>query len=440
MPLKGVTGSEATTRGGDPDGSELRSEATNLLEEDGREIDKVSFPLKIEEVKRDDGIWKNITGAVLVNIYEPEEKFRIGDRLEINGSLRPPPFPRNPSDFDYGVYLLRRGIVGQVWIGEGDAGKILSRDNINFIKRIAARGRDWMEKIIDLGPYGGRESLLKGILMGKREELDETLKANFINTGTIHIIAISGLNLVIVTAIILFICKIIFLPEIWTSIVSIAFLAIYVFLTGGRASVVRAAIMAGVFLGGKFFIRQTDKWTSLSLASLIILSLSPQELFDSGFQMTFMAVGGLMSLYPAMENVLKKRVKWLFNKPLACYFIKSILAILAAQIALGPFLVYYYYLFPLTLFIANLIIVPILSAVTILGFVSSLAGIVSFSLARAFNATNSIFLLIMDKTASFLGNLPGTITYLPQPSPLLFLFYYAILFLIFYPVKKISLT
>jgi len=407
----------------------------------GREINKISFPLQIEQVERKDD-WEKIGGKILVNIYDSKEDFRLGDRIEIRGYLRPLPTIRNPGDFDYGAYLLRKGILGQVSIKQkSKKGRcplfILSQDNINFIKRIASRGRDYMEKIIDLGPYdNGREALLKAMLIGKREGLEEGMKQNFINTGTVHIMAISGLHLVIVMAIILFICKITFLPERFASVLCIAFLIIYAFLTGGRASVWRATIMAGLYLGGKFFNRQVDKWTTLSLAGLIILSISPQALFDSGFQLTFMAVVGLMYLYPRLENILRERLKGLFNIATGRYVMKALLAILVAQIALGPFLIYYYFRFPLITFIANLAIVPLLGVVTILGFVASIAGGASLSLAMAFNTVNNIFLLIMEKTTAFLGNLPGQVVYLPRPHPLFFLFYYTIFFLLFLPIKE----
>ena len=411
---------------------------------------RISFPLKIEQIERKDQ-WQDMDGKILVNIYDSQEGFKIGDRLEIRGFLRPLPEMRNPGEFDYGAYLLRKGILGQMSVrakgnaalASGENGVchylILSRDNIPFIKRVASRGRDYMEKIIDLGPYdGGREALLKAMLIGKREDVDEGMKQNFINTGTVHIMAISGLHLVIVMAIILFICKITFLPGRCASLLCIAFLILYAFLTGGRASIWRAAIMAGLYLGGRLFNRQADKWTTLSLAGLIILSISPQALFDSGFQLTFMAVFGLMYFYPRLENVLREKWKRIFDIRVGRYFIKALLVILVAQIALGPFLIYYYYRFPLITFIANLAIVPILGVVTILGFVASIAGGVSLSLAMAFNAVNNIFLLIMDKTTSFLGSLPGQIIYLSAPHPLFFVFYYTILFLVFYPFKERS--
>jgi len=422
---------------------------------------RISFPFSIEQIKRKD-TWQDMDGKILVNIYEQGEiasdtprndkrGFRIGDQIEIKGYLRPLPTIRNPGEFDYGAYLLRKGILGQVSMKKGDSALfILSRDNIPFIKRVASRGRDYMEKIIDLGPYdNGREALLKAMLIGKREGIDKDLKQNFINTGTVHIMAISGLHLVIVMAIILFICKITFLPGRCASLLCIAFLILYAFLTGGRASIWRAAIMAGLYLGGRLFNRQADKWTTLSLAALIILSISPQALFDSGFQLTFMAVFGLMYLYPRLEIFLREKWKWIFDVSASGYFTrpvryllsngaKALLVILVAQISLGPFLIYYYYRFPLITFIANLAIVPILGVVTILGFVASIAGGVSLSLAMAFNAVNNIFLLIMDKTTSFLGSLPGQLIYLPRPHPLFFLFYYTILFLAFYPFKERS--
>ena len=152
---------------------------------------RISFPLKIEQVKQKD-TWQDMDGKILVSIYDSQKGFKIGDRLEIRGYLRPLPIVRNPGDFDYGAYLLRKGILGQVSIKQkSEKGRcplfILSRNNIPFIKRVASRGRDYMEKIIDLGPYdGGREALLKAMLIGKREGLDEGMKQNFINTGTVH--------------------------------------------------------------------------------------------------------------------------------------------------------------------------------------------------------------------------------------------------------------
>lgn len=396
---------------------------------------RFSFPLKIEQIKKENQ-WQDIDGKILVNVYDSREDFKIGDQLEIKGYLKPLPEMRNPADFDYGAYLLRKGILGQISIKQGKMNlEILSRNNINFIRRIAAYGRDWMERIIDLGPYNGREGLLKAMLIGKRESLDETFRNNFIDTGTAHIMAISGLHLVIVMAIILFMCRVVAIPDRWSSGICIVSLIIYAFLTGGRPSVWRAAIMAILFLCGRLLNRQIDRWTSLAMAGLIILSISPQALFDSGFQLTFIAVGGLMYFYPRLENILVNKFKQLFDNVIIRYFIKAMLVVSVVQISLGPFLIYNYYRFPLTTFIANLAVIPLLGIIITLGFVASIAGFISFSLARVFNAANNIFLLVMDKITSFLANIPGNVVYLPRPSPVVFLFYYIFLFLAFLPLK-----
>ena len=136
-------------------------------------------------------------------------------------------------------------------------------------------------------------AFMRAILLGDRSELPKRLNESFRNSGTMHILAISGLNVALLAGAFLFLFKLLRLKREIYYILTMLSLIFLMVLTGSSASVVRATIMCIIFLTGKLLGRPVDAYNSLGTAALIILAINPKDLFDIGFQLSFIAVGSI---------------------------------------------------------------------------------------------------------------------------------------------------
>jgi len=195
------------------------------------------------------------------------------------------------------------------------------------------------------------------------------IKEAFNKTGTTHILAISGYNIMIISWAVLSLLVYFFKRRtaFW---LSVAIIILFTILTGASSSVVRASIMGLLLLFANGYGRLYDPKNSIILAGVAMIWSNPFALvFDIGFQLSFVAVIGLMYLYPRIDSKLKKLPK-LGNLK------EMFLMTLSAQIAVAPLLIYYFKNFSLVSLLANILILPFLPAAMFIGFISGLAGVI----------------------------------------------------------------
>jgi len=212
-------------------------------------------------------------------------------------------------------------------------------------------------------------SFINGILLGSRQNIPEEIKEAFNKTGTTHILAISGYNIMIISWAVLSLLVYFFKRRtaFW---LSVAIIILFTILTGASSSVVRASIMGLLLLFANGYGRLYDPKNSIILAGVAMIWSNPFALvFDIGFQLSFVAVIGLMYLYPRIDSKLKKLPK-LGNLK------EMFLMTLSAQIAVAPLLIYYFKNFSLVSLLANILILPFLPAAMFIGFISGLAGVI----------------------------------------------------------------
>ena len=159
----------------------------------------------------------------------------------------------------------------------------------------------------NLSPFSA--GILNALILGDRQDLSSYLLDILMNLGTIHIIAISGFNVGIVAFIILLILKIIKIPRKPRYILTILLLIVYCILTGASPPVMRATVMAIIFLCAYFFEREVNIYNSLSLATLIILAVNPWQLFEISFQLSFLSVVSIVWLSPKIKSVFPEKIR-----------------------------------------------------------------------------------------------------------------------------------
>ena len=313
------------------------------------------------------GKTKNERILVTTNAF-PRRKF--GDELLIMGDLE---LPQNFTDFDYVTYLKKDGIGMTIFypkkieesrmnLSPAEKTKISIYRNIFIVK-------NKFQNAINLSVSEPNAAFINGILLGTRQNIPDDLKDAFSKTGTTHILAISGYNIMIISEAILLGLVWFFRRRIafWISVVVII---LFVILTGASASVVRAAVMGLLLSFAHGYGRLYDQKNSIILAGAVMIYHNPLTLvFDIGFQLSFAAVLGLIYLYPWLESRSYKISKLGVIKEL-------ILMTLSAQIAVAPLLIYYFGNFSLISLPANILILPFIPAAMLAGFITGLVGII----------------------------------------------------------------
>lgn len=210
---------------------------------------------------------------------------------------------------------------------------------------------------------------------------------------------------------------------------AILLLIVYCILTGSSAPVVRATVMATIFLCAYFLEREANVYNSLAIATLIILAANPWQLFEISFQLSFLSVVSIVWLAPKINSIFPEKL----NKiPWLRFSILTFSVSAAAWIGLMPLIAFYFKTFTTITVLANMIIVPYSAVITVSGFSFALIGILIPipSLAPIFAATNELLILILFKIHYFLVGIPGAYFKLPEVSFGCVLLYYVLLILV----------
>jgi competence protein ComEC len=236
---------------------------------------------------------------------------RQGDRLRLTGDVQAPPSRRNPADFDYGAYLRRRGIHALMNV-KNPAHAVITRRPRGPVAQIASVRSHIVTQLGRHVSSAEPRAVLRALLVGDRGRIAEETEDRFAATGLLHLLAISGLHVLLVGMMayqlirpMLVRCGFSWQTVEWTrALLTIGLLCGFALLTGGRPSVVRAVIMAVLFIGANGLQRNTRSLNTLGVAALILLVYRPLALFDAGFQLSFAAVGAIVSLNPRLESIL----------------------------------------------------------------------------------------------------------------------------------------
>lgn len=247
-----------------------------------------------------------IEAKLLIRFREPIP-LRYGDRIEVQGVLRHPNEQRNPGGFDYRSYLARRGVFGILYPNRGQ--EIILTDRSGFPPlRWTETLRRRVEIVIDEAYEENRvhAQVLKGMLLGLRNELSPDILDAFRNSGSIHILAVSGLHVGLIATVCFFGFSLLRLPRKATDLLTIAAVVLYACLVGFRPSVFRASLMAVIFLISRIIERDRDLFNLLAFAAFVLLLINPAQLWDIGFQLSFAAVASIVYLMPKWESFIAR--------------------------------------------------------------------------------------------------------------------------------------
>jgi competence protein ComEC len=253
-------------------------------------------------------------------------------------------------------------------------------------------------------------SVLEAMVLGEKKNIPRIIYDSMVKTGTVHILVVSGFNVGIVIFIVTLFLKLIRIPPGPRFILAIPCLIIYCLLTGASTPVVRATVMGIFFLAAYFIKREPDIYNSLSLAALFILLISPNQLFNIGFQLSFASVISIVYLYPKLKKAF--RLDALKNKFLK-FLAEGSTVSLSAWLGTSGFIAYYFKIISPVTILANLFIVPLATLITLCGICLVFAGLIAPPVASYFASSSEFAVTLLIKLNLFLSSLPGASFTLP---------------------------
>lgn len=345
-----------------------------------------------------------------------------GDLLEIVGKLEE---PREISgdNFPYRDWLARQGLF--VTVNYPSSTRKIATEQDFFLTmaqwftslRVGATAN--LQQFVP-GEEGG---LLVGMLLGDRSGIGPELNKAFRDTGTSHIVAISGSNITIVIGLVVFVLGR-FVSKKPTLIITLLIIAAYVILVGASASVVRAGLMGALSLGGLLLGREYAALLGLEASALIMSLFQPRVIWDVGFELSFLATLGLIIIARPLED-------WKFVAKWPPLLKEGLLITIAAEIMVLPLAAFYFHQISFVSLLANVFAVPALEAIMAVGLIAAGFGWIFGGwlpiLAVGAGAIVWIFLVYLIGTVEFFASLPFASTMLPTFSPIWLFYYYALL-------------
>ncbi|MFA4888036.1 MAG: ComEC/Rec2 family competence protein [Candidatus Omnitrophota bacterium] len=332
-----------------------------------------------------------------------------GDVLLLKGKLfRPYNFGANQRR-GFRDYLYNQGIYAFVRVRSASEIITLERNKGLGLKRFSLRLKSKIEAIIFKQVSVLTAAVLDAMLLGEKKFIPPLIYKSMMQTGTVHILVVSGFNTGIVAFIIFLILKLLRLKRKIRFILALPCLVIYCFATGASTPVVRATIMTIIFAAGFLVKREAQIYNSLAIAALSILLGNPRQIFDIGFQLSFSSVFAIAYLYPKLSGFLQtEKLKIRLLKLL----LEGALVSFSAWVGTCGIIAYQFRMFSPVTVLANILIVPLAGFITLCGFSLVLASLGLPPLAPLFGATAELAVSLLIKLNLLLLKFPGAYFYL----------------------------
>jgi ComEC/Rec2-like protein len=330
--------------------------------------------------------------SAVISIPKEQKELDFLHFYSAEAYLNPTQKPQYDFQFDYQKYLARQNIHYQGFVPNEISFK--KKESVSFADKIKQKRLDLLLRIDKSSLQPQNKAILKGIILADRTEIDQEIINHFSKTGLIHILAISGSHMAIIFLMILFVLNPIFSVKYRNIPIYISLAAIWgfaIFIDYGN-SVVRSCIMITVYYIMIFLQRKPNLLHSLALAGMMILSIDTQQLFDVGFQLSFLAVFGIFWLYKPITNHYKP----LKNRAIR-FILNTFSLSLAAQLTTLPLILFYFHQFSIMSVFINVVSIMVSQGFIIFSFIVSILFGIEF--------TPDWLLEIYDWCASFFLNM-----------------------------------
>lgn len=368
---------------------------------------KLNSNLKFKKYEASIVVGNKVFDAI-VNVEKAEKELDFNHYYKAKAYLAQPKSPEYDFQFDYSKYLKRKNISYQCYInGEISSGE---RTDLSFSEKIKQKRLETLQKISNSEMSLRSREFLKGIILADRTEIDSETVQDFNRSGLVHFLAISGTHIVVIFGMFYFLMMRFSSVRLkkYAIVISLLFIWIFAVFIGFGNSVVRSCIMISVYFIYVLLQRKPDLLHSMALSAFIILMIDTQQIFDVGFQLSFIAVLGIywlnqpiLKYLPRQNNFFKKLI---YN---------TISISVAAQLATLPLVLYYFHQFSLISIVANFIIVPFSELIIIFSFFMTALigfnvdiGTINLSYDFIINILLKVIHWFADFDAVFFDNIP----------------------------------
>jgi competence protein ComEC len=357
--------------------------------------------------------WQRCSGKVQLNVFQ-STALRYGQAIETVGRLHQA-FAFDASQrHSYRSYLRHRDIYFLLSVKKNNDLIVLRSAQGSAIKARLLSLRETLKNISDEHFSPTESALIKAMFLGDRSELPRHIKQLFAVTGTAHVLAISGLHIGIITGLIWFLSQPLVSRNLPHVLLTTTVLLIYISLSGGRVSVARASIMAITVLLAMAFDRDVDGLNTVCFSAVLILLWNPYLLFDVGFQLSFACLLSILFISWVVRPILSQR--GVTRRPGLQALLYSFCLSLGIWIGVLGLIAYYFRLISPVAIIANMVVVPLMSVIVVLGAVFLMAAGWCPALIWPVVPVLELVLLIFLTLVKVLAQLPGAYVYVPEIS------------------------
>lgn len=344
---------------------------------------------------KDQGNWEQTGGKCLIYFRKEDNSGNLmpGDRIIFISRFSEIPFNGNPYEFNYKKYMHRHRVFKQIFLEKGSWKKIGENKGSPLLLAAVKMQNHLFQKY---RKYGLKDDVLEvagALTLGLREKLGEEIKQSYVVSGSIHILAISGLHVGILYMVLFYslsFLKKIPYGKIVMVLVILAALWFFALLTGLSPSVLRASTMFSFVLIGQSLRRHSNVYNSLAISAFILLFINPALISNVGFQLSYCAVLGIVIVQPRLHNLMRSRF-WLVDK------MSGLVAVsFAAQLATFPLSLFYFHQFPVYFWLTNIIVIPFTTIILYFGllffsisFYSPAAGFIGKIMTFLVNGMNN---------------------------------------------------
>ena len=329
-----------------------------------------------------------VSGQIRVSVAGPLAHVRQGDRVTVLGEASGLPTQQNPGEASIADSLRRQHLRGIIRVKQPELIQVHSKSTNPFTASTSWL-RSRCESALQNSLTGTSLSIASALLIGDRSMISRDVRASFVESGTMHLLAISGLHIGILTGFIFACCRLCGWSDRQSVGFVLALLAVYLAVADLRPPVIRACVLVSIWSLGKLLRRPSFSANSLAGAAIVVLALNPTDLFDVGAQLSFLAVAAILwliavrntsgspdiaaesdgaeILLPKWRQLLRPIRRWLA----AAYMTTGTIWLLTMPLVAAAFNVV-----PVVGLVVNVLLIPLVGAALCVGFVSLVLGVV----------------------------------------------------------------
>ena len=400
--------------------------------------------VRVREIRRGENFLPADGEVLATTPGIPATDFFAGQTVEISGVIARPPPPLAEGLFDMEHYLAARGIYYQLKTESTNDWKLLAP--VLPKPPLTDRFLKWSQDTLALGLPNEDEPLrlLWAMTLGWRTAFTGDIGEPFLRAGTMHMFAIDGLRIALLSGIIVTLLRVLRLARAWCGAIAVPTIWFYTAATGWEPSAIRASVMMTIILGGWALKRPSDLLNSLAAAAFIILVWEPRQLFEASFQLSFFVMLVIALMLPPLNEFFNRVIRhdplvpdelvagwkkvslWLARR-----FARYCGLSLAAWLGSIPLAAKYFHLFSPVSVPANLFAVPLGTFALMANLGALLCGHWLPWFTELFNHAAWFFMVAMTWVSVEAARLPGAYFYVPEPSLATIAIYYAVIVAIF---------